>query len=79
MKFRIKVDEFSNGEKEYTPQVKVNWYDLWWENIVDDYSYLTMSQTYKTEKEAADKIIDFQLYLRKVESLQPKKTTYVQY
>ena len=36
MKYRIKVEEKVNGVKEYTPQVKFNWWDLWWENILVD-------------------------------------------
>jgi hypothetical protein len=34
MKFRIKVEETNGGKLEYTPQVKFNWWDWWWENIM---------------------------------------------
>jgi hypothetical protein len=86
MKFRIKVEELNNGEKEYTPQVKVNWYDLQWENICgfsgkDTYRYTSTTgrYIYKTKEEALQKIEIYKTHLGIEESKKVKKTTYVQY
>jgi hypothetical protein len=80
MKFRIKVEELNNGEKEYTPQVRLNICDWWWENIfTDNATSLTMRHIYKTKEEALEQIERYKTYLGIEESKKVKKTTYVQY
>ena len=85
MKFRIKVEELHSGEKEYTPQVKVNWYDLRWENICRSgtatYRYTSTNgkYIYKTKEEALQEIEIYKSYLGIKESKKVKKTKYVQY
>ena len=79
MKFRIKVEEKVNGVKEYTPQVRFNWWDLWWENIlIDDrygegYGYcdtaITTRYIYDSEEKAMMAIDKFKTHIRE----QPKK------
>ena len=85
MKFRIKVEELFNGEKEYTPQAKVNWYDLRWENICrfsgkDTYKYTSTTgrYIYKTKEEALQEIKIYKSYLGIEESKKVKKTTYLE-
>lgn len=84
MKFRIKVEELFNGEKEYTPQAKVNWYDLQWENIcyagpgTYRYTSTTRRYIYKTKEEALQEIKIYKSYLGIEESKKVKKTTYLE-
>ena len=83
MNFRIKVEELNNGEKEYTPQAKVNWYNLHWENICYEgpgtyrYTSTVNRQIYKTKEEALEQIEKYKTCLGIEESKKVKKTTYI--
>ncbi len=87
MKFRIKVEEKVNGVKEYTPQVKFNWWDLWWENIlIDDgyrkgYAYCdtdtTMRYTYDSEEKAMTAIDNFKIHIHEQTKQKIKTTKYI--
>lgn len=87
MKFRIKVEELNNGEKLYTPQAKVNWYDFEWENIcyggiyggMDTYRYTSIvnRQIYKTKEEALREIQIYKSYSDIESGEKVKKITYL--
>jgi len=86
MKFRIKVEEKVNGVKEYTPQVKFNWWDWWWENIlvhdVDSYNdnvdtSPTLRYIYESEKEAMKVIDNYKWYLHRQNLKKIKTTKYI--
>lgn len=85
MKFRIKVEETNGGKIEYTPQVKFNWWDLWWENIlIDDrygewyfYTAITTRYIYDSEEKAMMDIDKFKAHIREQSKEKIKTTKYI--
>lgn len=82
MKYRIKIEEKYNGEKEYVPQVRVGGFFSSWHNLLYDTLFVRVdvdadvSQSWRTIDKAKE-VID--LHKKQVEKKQGEKVKTVTY
>jgi hypothetical protein len=90
-KYRIKIRELNDGEKEYIPQTSDDYFLMFriWENIITNYSTTVSRGTYKdhyvsrsmieiwkTEDEALEVIEEYKICLKERHELDIKKIEY---
>lgn len=84
MKFRVKIEIDNSGKETFIPQVKYNWYDWVWKNIIYWWKYGIPTEVsdsvcarYDDPKKANKAIEDLKRIIEEKESKKVKGVKYI--